>query len=60
MASATEEQTEVVAEINRNLARISEISQQNSTGVTQSFSAASELAKLFSELQSMVGQFRVA
>lgn len=60
IASAAEEQSLVTEEINKNISTISTISDQSSESSTQVRQASDSLAKLASELQSTVGQFKVA
>jgi len=59
IASAAEEQSAVAEEINRNVTNINDLASQVSTGSRQTQSAGDELARLASELQLLVGQFRV-
>jgi len=59
IASAAEEQSAVSEEINKNVTSISQISEQAATGSEQTTSAANELAQLASQLQNLVGQFKI-
>lgn len=58
IASAAEEQSSVAEEINRNVNNISQVAEQTLTGSTQTAAAADELARLSSELQNLVTQFK--
>lgn len=60
IASASEEQSAVTVEINRNINNISEVANQTASGSREISKGASELARLASELQSLVAQFRCA
>jgi len=59
IASAAEEQSAVNEEINQNIVRINDMAQQTSSGAQQTTSASEELAKLASDLKSLVIQFKV-
>jgi methyl-accepting chemotaxis protein len=73
IASAVEEQTATTSEIGRNVAEaatgstsiaetitgVAEAAQSTNAGVSESQRTAGELARLASELQALVGQFRV-
>lgn len=59
IASASEEQSSVAEEINKNIISISQISEQTSSGADQTTSSAEELARLASDLQGLVGQFKI-
>jgi len=59
IASAAEEQSSVAEEINKNIISISQISEQTSSGADQTTSSAEELARLASDLQQLVGQFKI-
>ncbi|MDY6943270.1 MAG: methyl-accepting chemotaxis protein [Pseudomonadota bacterium] len=59
IASAAEQQSAVSEEINRNVATINQISEQTAAGAEQTTEAANELARLGSELQQLVGQFKI-
>jgi methyl-accepting chemotaxis protein len=59
IASAAEEQSAVSEEINRNISNISQISDNNATGSTQTSAASSQLASLSVELQQMLARFRI-
>ncbi len=60
IASAAEEQSATAEEMNRNITTISQISEQNADGAAQTTAAGEELARLAADLQSLVGQFRLA
>ena len=59
IASATEEQSHVAREVDRNLFNIRDVSQQASAGANQSQASSRELAGLACELNSMVKHFIV-
>jgi len=59
IAAASEEQSAVSEEINRNVVNIQDISTQTATGASQISGASSELARLGEQLQTLVAQFRV-
>ncbi len=59
IASATEEQSAVASEINRNVVQISDMTQQTSEGSHQTAQASDEIAKLASRLQEQVSLFKV-
>jgi methyl-accepting chemotaxis protein len=59
IASATEEQSQVAREVDRNLLNIRDVSQQASAGANQSQASSRELAGLASELNGMVKHFIV-
>jgi len=59
IASAAEEQSAVSEEINKNVTNISQISEQTASGAEQTTTSADELARLASELQNLVGQFKI-
>jgi len=59
IASASEEQSAVSEEINKNVTSISQISEQTASGSEQTTNAATELAQLASDLQNLVGQFKI-
>ena len=72
IASAVEEQTATTAEMNRgvsdtaisteqiaaNVATVALAAQQSAEGVTQAQQATAELAKMSSDLRTLVSQFR--
>ena len=59
IATAAEEQSAVAEDMNRNIVRISDMATQNATGAEQTSRAGQDLARMASELQGLVGQFRV-
>jgi len=59
IAAAAEEQGAVAEEVNRNVTTINTIANENTEGAQQTSSASGELSHLATELQSMVGQFKV-
>ena len=58
-ASASEEQSAVAEEINRNIVSISQVTSQTADGSRQTAAASDELAQLAAQLQTLVGQFRL-
>lgn len=59
IATASEEQTAVAEEINRNIVDISDVADQTADGSQQTAAASQDLARLAEQLQSLVGQFKV-
>ncbi|HBC55558.1 MAG TPA: methyl-accepting chemotaxis protein, partial [Gammaproteobacteria bacterium] len=59
IAGATEEQSSVADEIKRNVSNISGIAKESAKGAHQTAEAGEELASLASQLQILVGQFKV-
>ncbi len=59
VASASEEQSLVSEEINRNIVRIAELSVESMSGSDQIALGSDELAKLASELEMVVAHFKV-
>ena len=59
IASAAEEQSSVADEMNRNIVNISQVADQTASGSEQTTIAANELAKLASDLQQLIGQFKI-
>ena len=59
IASAAEEQNVVSDEINQNIVKISHMAAENSTGAAQSAEAGRDLARIASDLQNLIGQFKV-
>jgi len=59
IASAAEEQSAVAEEINRNIVSISDMAEQTAAGTENTAAASDELAQLATQLQNLVGQFRV-
>jgi methyl-accepting chemotaxis protein len=58
IATASEEQSAVSEEIQRNVVNIQTISEETSMGAEQTSSASAELARLGEQLQALVGQFK--
>ena len=58
IASAAEEQGAVVSEIDRNVMGINEVASQTAHGAEQTAQASADLARLASELQTLVEQFK--
>jgi len=59
IASAAEEQSSVAEEMNHNIVNISQVAEQTANGSEQTTMAANELAKLASDLQQLIGQFKI-
>lgn len=59
IATASEEQSAVSEEINRNVINIQEISEKTSDGSEQTASVSAELARHGEQLHSLIGQFKV-
>ena len=59
IASASEQQSATATEMNRNIVNISEVSELTANGSEQTTQAANELAKLASDLQQLVMQFKI-
>ena len=59
IATASEEQSAVSEEIQRNVVNIQTISEETSIGADQTSTASAELARLGEQLQALVGQFKV-
>ncbi len=59
IASAAEQQTATAEEINRNISNISKMADETASGAQQTAAASGDLARLGSELQDAVGQFKV-
>ncbi len=59
IATASEEQTSVAEEINQNIVNISQIGEEAMSSAQQASTSSDELARLSSELQGLVGQFKV-
>ena len=58
--AAAEEQSAVAEEINKNVVNISQLSEKTASGAEQTMSASGELSNLASELQQLVGQFKIS
>ncbi len=59
IASAAEEQSAVAEEINRNIVNIGAVADETATGSEHTAEASAELARLGTDLQSVVGKFKV-
>lgn len=59
IATAAEEQTAVTGEISTNIHQITDVVQQTATGAHQTAGAASTLAQLSSDLERLVGRFKL-
>lgn len=59
IASAAEQQSATANEMNRNIVNISEVSELTSQGSEQTTAAANDLAKLASDLQNLINQFKI-
>ena len=59
IASAAEQQAQVAREVDRNLVAIRDISEQSSSGAQQTSAASDQLARLATQLNQMVGRFRL-
>ncbi|RBM62697.1 methyl-accepting chemotaxis protein [Vibrio paracholerae] len=59
VATASEEQSQVTKDINRNLSNIYELVSQNVTGITQSAAASHELSDLAEQQHQQLQHFRV-
>ena len=59
IANASEQQGAVAEEINRNVSRIKDMSEQNAVGAQQTLIASSEQSRLATQLQAMVQRFKV-
>jgi len=59
IATATEEQSAVAAEVNNNVVNISRDSEQSTASSEQTATASHELARLAAEMQSLVEGFRL-
>jgi len=60
IATAAEQQTQVVEEINRNVHNIQQISEATATASGQTSQASQEIAELSEHLKSMTQEFKVA
>lgn len=59
IATATEEQTAVAEEVNRNVIVISDVAEQNAAATNQITASSEELACMAANLQEMIWQFKV-
>jgi methyl-accepting chemotaxis protein len=60
IASASEQQSAVTIEINRNINNISEVANETASGSLEISKGAAELTKLATEMQSLAAQFKCA
>lgn len=58
IASASEQQAMVSAEIDKNITRISELAMSTATAVNQSSTASHDVSKMAQQLDEVVGQFK--
>lgn len=59
IASAAEEQNAVAEDINRNITNISSIANRTASHAQKNDAASNQLSDLATELQSLVGQFKI-
>jgi methyl-accepting chemotaxis protein len=59
VASAAEEQSQVTADINRNISNIYSLVSQNVTGITQAAAASHELSNLAEQQKQQLDYFKV-
>jgi methyl-accepting chemotaxis protein len=59
IASAAEEQISVVEEINRNVIRINEVTEDSAQRIAKTVSSSDELNTLTQELSELVGHFKL-
>lgn len=59
VATAAEQQSQVTQDINRNVNNMSEIVNQNVTGISQSASASHELSKLAEQQKQQLSFFKL-
>ncbi|WP_346351507.1 methyl-accepting chemotaxis protein [Oceanimonas sp. AH20CE76] len=59
VAAAVEEQSAVAEDVNRSMSMINDIAEQSGHSVGQTAQASAELARLATQLQELVGRFRV-
>ena len=59
IASAAEEQSATTEEMNKNIININQLADQTANSADQSTAASSELSQLATDLQNLVGQFKV-
>lgn len=59
IATAAEQQAQVAREVDRNLVRIRDLSQQTSRGAEQTSAASQDLSRLATQLKAMTGRFKV-
>ena len=58
-ASASEEQSVTVEQINQNVVNVNKICRESVVGIEKTVESSSELAKLSEQLQKIVGQFKM-
>jgi len=59
IASASEQQAATAREVDKNLVAIRDIADQNATGALQTNASSNELARIATELNGMVNQFKL-
>ena len=59
VATAAEEQSQVTQDINRNVVNMSELVNQNVTGISQSASASNELSRLAEQQKEQLAFFKL-
>ena len=59
VAAAVEEQSHVAEDVNRSINTISDIAEQSEQSVGQTAQASQELAQLATQLQALVGRFKI-
>jgi methyl-accepting chemotaxis protein len=59
IASASEQQAQTAREVDRNLVAIKDFGLQNAAGASQTSTSSNELARIATELNSMVGGFKL-
>lgn len=59
VAAAVEEQSHVAEDVNRSISTINEIAEQSQLSVGQTAQASTELAELATQLQALVGRFKI-
>ena len=59
IASAAEEQSATTEEMNKNIININQLADQTASSADQSTAASAELSKLATDLQNLVGQFKI-
>ena len=60
IASAAEEQSATTEEMNKNIININQLADQTASSADQSTAASAELSKLATDLQNLVGQFKIS